>query len=116
MKTVVHQCQEIVWNHAFKGIAIEEAKAEPEAVELGAAKESLASGLKVVVEIADEIDAANFGKRKLLVFAIGREQVEWINLAKARGVEVATQGFAVEQGDDDLLVGRGWGAQFQSRG
>ena len=51
-----------------------------------------------------------------MVLAVWREQVKGIDLAKAGRVQVAGRGFAVQKLDNDLLVGRGWGAEFQRRG
>ena len=116
MQPVVHDCQQIIRDDAFKRVTVEKAQAEPKAVELGPAEKGFAFGLEVVVEVPNEIDAADFGKEKLLVLAAGREQVDRVDLSEARGVQIATKGLAVEQGDDDFLVGRGWGAKFQSGG
>ena len=49
------------------------------------------------------------------MLAILGEEIEGIKLAEARGVEIAAEGLAVVQRDDDLFVGRSWGAKFQGR-
>jgi len=47
------------------------------------------------------------------VFAIGGEQVERIDLAEARGIQVAADGLLARQDNDDLLVRGSWSARFQ---
>jgi hypothetical protein len=89
LQAVVHQRQEIVGNHAFEGVAVEETETEPEAVEFGATEEGLAFGFKVVVEITHKIDRADFGKREFLMLAVWSKQVERIDLPEARGIEIA---------------------------
>jgi len=116
LDAVVEEGQEIVGEDAFEGLAIEEAEAEPKAVEFGAAKKGFALGCEVVIEIADEINGANAGERKLLVFAIVSEEIEGIELAEARGIEIPAHGFVVVEFDDDLFVGGGWSAKFQRTG
>jgi hypothetical protein len=48
------------------------------------------------------------------VRAVGREEIERIDLSEARRVEVALQDLAVHERDDNLLVRRGWGTKLQS--
>jgi len=116
LDAVVEEREQVVRDDTFQRLAVEEAQAEPEAVKLGTAEESAALGLEVVIEIAYEVDGADFGERKLFMFAILGQEVDRIELAEAGGVEVATKGFAVEELDDDLFVGGSWGAKFQRAG
>jgi hypothetical protein len=81
LEAVVEEAEEVVGDDAFEGIAVEEAEADPEAVELGAAKEGFALGFEVVGEFADEIDGANFGERDFFVFTVGSEQVDRVGNA-----------------------------------
>ena len=84
LDAVVEEGEQVVGDDTFEGLAVEEAQANPEAVELGAAEKGFALGFEVVVEIADEIDGADLGERELFVFAVLGEQVEGIELAEAR--------------------------------
>ena len=116
MDAVVEQREKIVGDDAFEGQTIKEAEAKPEAIEFGAAEERAALGFEVVIEIAYEVDGADFGERKLFMLAVLGQQVDGIELAEARGIQVATKGFAVEELDNDLFVGGGWSAKFQRAG
>jgi len=116
LDAVVKEREQIVRYDAFEGFAVEEAEAQPETIEFGAAEEGFALGLEVVIKIADEINGANLGEGDFLVLAVLSEEIKRIELAEARGVEVAAQGLAVVQRDYDLFVGRGWGAEFQGTG
>lgn len=113
MEAVVKEGKEIVRDYAFEGFAVKVAETQPEAVEFGAAQEGFAFGFEVVREIANEIDRANVSKREFLVLTIGSEQVERIDLAETRRIEVAANGFFARQNNDNLLVRGGWGAIFQ---
>jgi hypothetical protein len=97
LDAVVDEREEIVRDDAFQRFTIEETKAEPETIELGTTEEGFALGLEVVIEIAHEIDGANLGEGKLLVFAILGEQVNGVELAEARGVQVTAKRLAVVQ-------------------
>jgi hypothetical protein len=90
-----------------------EAQTDPKAIEFGTAQEGLALGLKVFGEVPNKIDGAHLGEGDLLVLAIGSEEVDRIGLAKARGIQVAADGFPVGKHDHDLLVRRGWGPSLQ---
>ncbi len=81
MEAVVEEAEEVVGDDAFEGVAVDEAEADPEAVELGAAEEGFALGFEVVGEFADEIDGADFGERDFFVFAVGGEQVDGVGFA-----------------------------------
>ena len=116
LDAVVKKREQVVGDDTFEGLAVEEAQAKPEAVEFGAAEKGAALGFEVVIEIADEVDGADFGERKLLVLAVLGQQVDGIELPEVRGIQVATKGFAVEQLDNDLFVGGGWSAKFQRAG
>jgi len=50
------------------------------------------------------------------VLAVLGKEVERIELAEARGIEIAAEGLAVVELDDHLFVGAGWGAEFQRTG
>src|SRR5579863_307328 len=116
LDAVVDERKEIVGYDAFQGFTIEKSKAEPQAIEFRTAEEGFALGLEVIIEIAYEVDRANLGEGQLLVLAILGEQVDGVELAEARGVQVTAKRLAVVQRDDDLFVGRGWGAEFQGTG
>ena len=115
MDAVVEEREQVVGHDAFEGFAVEEAKAQPEAIEFGTAEEGFAPGLEVVIEIANEIDGANFGEGNFFVLAVLGEEIERIKLAEAHGIEVTAKGLTVVQRDNDLFVGRSWGASFQGR-
>lgn len=95
MKAVVEQGEKVVRDYAFQGFVVGVAEADPQAVQFGTAEESLAFGLEVVVEVADEIDGADLGQRELFVLAVGGEEVDGVRLAQAAGVEIAAQGLFV---------------------
>ena len=81
MEAVVEEAEEVVGDDAFEGVAIDEAEADPEAVEFGAAEEGFAFGLEVVGKLSDEIDGADFGERDFFVLAVGSEQVDGVGNA-----------------------------------
>lgn len=116
LDAIVDQAEQVVGDDAFEGIAIQKAKAQPEAIEFGPAQEGFALRLEVVVKIADKINRPNLGEGKLLMFTGRGQQIERVDLPEARRIQVAAEGFAVQQGNDDLFVGRGWGSEFQRRG
>ena len=82
MEAVVEEAEEVVGDDSLEGVAVDEAEADPEAVELGAAEEGFALGFEVVGEFADEIDGADFGERDFFVLAVGSEQVDGVGLAE----------------------------------
>ena len=86
METVVEQAEEVVGDDAFEGVAVDEAEADPEAIEFGTAEEGFAFGFEIVGELADEIDGADFGERDFFVLAVGSEQVDGVGLTEARGI------------------------------
>ena len=81
MEAVVEEAEEVVGDDAFEGVAIDEAEADPEAVEFGAAEEGFALGFEIVGEFADEIDGADFGEGDFFVLAVGSEQVDGVGNA-----------------------------------
>ena len=83
MEAVVEEAEEVVGDDSLEGVAVDEAEADPEAVELGAAEEGFALGLEVVGKLSDEIDGADFGERDFFVFAVGGEDVDGVGLAEA---------------------------------
>ena len=83
VEAVVEEAEEVVGDDSLEGVAVDEAEADPEAVELGAAEEGLALGLEVVGKLSDEIDGADFGERDFFVFAVGGEDVDGVGLAEA---------------------------------
>jgi hypothetical protein len=113
LDTIVQERQQVVGNDAFERIAVKEAEAKPQAIELGAAEECFALWLKAAIEITDKIDGANAGERKLLMLTIVGEKIDGVELTNARRIEVAANGLAVLQFDNHLFVGGGWGAEFQ---
>jgi hypothetical protein len=113
VEAVVEEAEEVVGDDAFEGVAVDEAEADPEAVELWAAEEGFALGFEVVGELADEIDGADFGERDFLVFAVGGEQVDGVGFTEAGRVQIAADALAIGKSDDNFLVRRGWGARFQ---
>ena len=114
MDSVIQEGEEVVGYDAFKGFSVDITELDPKAIEFGTAQEGLALGFEIVVEIADKVDRAHLGKRDFLVFAVRSEQIDGIYLTKARRVEVAAQGFLVDELHNDLLVRRGWGTIFQN--
>ena len=50
------------------------------------------------------------------MLAVLGEKVEGIELAEARGIQIAAEGLAVVELDDHLFVGAGWAAEFQRTG
>ena len=113
MEAVVEEPEEVVGDDAFEGVTVDEAEADPEAVELRAAEEGFALGFEVVGEFSDEVDGADFGERDFLVLAVGSQEIDGIGLAQARRVQIAAHGLLVGKDNDDLLVSRGWGSVFQ---
>jgi hypothetical protein len=81
VEAVVEEAEEVVGDDAFEGVAVDEAEADPEAVEFGAAEEGLALGFEIVGKLAYEIDGANFGEWDFFVLAIGSEQVDGVGNA-----------------------------------
>jgi hypothetical protein len=71
VEAVVEEAEEVVGDDAFEGVAVDEAEADPEAVEFGAAEEGFALGFEVVGELPNEIDGADFGEWDFFVFAVG---------------------------------------------
>jgi hypothetical protein len=114
LEAVIEEVEEVVGDDPFETFAVGITEADPETVELGTAEEGFALGFEVAFELADEIDAADFGKRDLLVLAIGGEEIKRVGLTQAAGIEIAARGFPVGKDDDDLLMGRGWGFGLQS--
>lgn len=113
VEAVVEQAEEVVGDDAFESVAVDEAEADPEAIEFGTAEEGFAFGFEIVGELADEIDGADFGERDFFVLAVGSEEVDGVGLAQTRGIEIAAHALAISKRDDDFLVRRGWGARFQ---
>jgi hypothetical protein len=113
LDAVVEKREEVVGDDSFEGFAVGVAEADPKAVEFGAAKEGFAFRFEVTVEFANEVERTDAFERDLLVFAVGGEEIERVDLAEPRGIEVALHGFTVHERDDDLFVSRGWGAKLQ---
>lgn len=113
MYAIVEKPEKVIGNDAFENFAVGVTKANPEAVEFGTGEEGFALGLEVAVEFADEIERADAIEGDLLVFAFLREEVKRIDLTKAGRIQVSLHGFAVHERDNNLLVGRGWGTEFQ---
>ena len=81
VETVVEEAEEVVGDDAFERVTVDEAEADPEAIEFWAAEESFALGFEIVGKFADEIDRANFGKRNFFVLTVGGEQVDGVGNA-----------------------------------
>ena len=81
MEAVIEEAEKVVGDDALEGVAVDEAQADPEAVELGAAEEGFALGLEVVGELAYEVDGADLCERDFFVFAVGCEQINRVGLA-----------------------------------
>jgi hypothetical protein len=113
LDAVIQQGQQVVRYDAFQGFSVDITEFHPKTIEFGTAQEGLALGLEIVIEITDKIDRSNPGKRDLLVFTVRSEQIDGIDLTKARRVEITSQGFLVDELHNDLLVRRGWGTIFQ---
>jgi len=113
LHAVIQQREQVVGDDAFEDVVIEEAETNPKSVEFGTAEEGFALGLKVVRELANEINGAHLGEGNLLVLAVGSEEVDGIGMAEARGIHIAVDGFPVGKDDHDLLVRRGWGPSLQ---
>ena len=113
LDAVVEKAEKIVGDDAFEDFAVGVAEADPEAIELRSGEEGFAFGLEVAVEFADEVERANVLEGDLLVFAVGSEEIERVDLAQAGWVEISPQGLTVHERDDDLLMGRGWGTELQ---
>ena len=114
LDAVVEEAEKIVGDDAFEDFAVGVPEADPEAVELGPGEEGFALRLEVAIEFADEVERADAVEGDLLVLAVGREEIERVDLTKAGRVEVSPQGLAVHQRYNDLLMGRGWVTELQS--
>lgn len=113
LNTVVEEREEIVGDHTFEGLPVQESQPEPQAVQFRTAEESAALRFEIVIEVADEIDGANAREWNLLALALLSEEVERIEFAEARGIKVAAKRLAVVELNNHLFVGAGWGAKFQ---
>jgi hypothetical protein len=114
LDAVVEEAEKVIGDDAFEDFAVSVAEADPKAVELGSGEEGFAFWLEVAIEFADEVERADAVEGNLLVLALGREEIERVDLAKAGRVEVSPQGLAVHQRYNDLLMGRGWVTKLQS--
>jgi hypothetical protein len=113
LDAVVEKGKKIVRDDTFEHLAVGVAEPNPEAVEFGPTQEGFAFGFEVAIKFADEVERADAIEGNLLMFAVGCEEIERIDLTKAGRVEVAPQGFAVHERDNHFLVRRGWGAELQ---
>ena len=114
LNAVVEKAEKVIGDDAFEDFAVGVAEADPETIELGSREEGFTFGLEVAIEFADEIEGADAVERDLFVLAVGREEIERVDLTKAGRVEVSPQGLAVHQRYNDLLMGRGWVTELQS--
>lgn len=110
---VVEEPEKVVGDDTFEGFAVGVTEADPEAVELGTGEEGFAAGFEAAIEFADEIEGTDAFERDLLVFAVGSEKVERVDLAETGRVEVSLHGLAIHERDNDLFMGRGWGTELQ---
>jgi hypothetical protein len=113
LHTVVEQRKQVVGDDAFEDVVIEEAESNPEAIEFGPAQKGFALRLKVIGELANEINGAHLGEGNLFVFSIGSKEINGIGMAEARRIHVAMDGFPVGKNDDYFLVRRGWSPSLQ---
>ena len=113
LDAVIEHREQVVGDHAFDGLAIAVAEANPESIQLGTAEEDLALGLEVVGKLANKIDGAHSGERDFLMLAVRGEKVDGVSLAETARVQIAAKGLFVGKKNDDFLVSRGWGAVFQ---
>jgi len=113
LHTVVEQGKQVVGNYAFECVVVCETQADPKAVEFGTTEKGFALRLKIVVELADEIDGANFGERDLFVLAFGSENVNRVRLTEACGTKIAAEGCLVQEDHNDFLVRGGWRSVLQ---
>ena len=114
LDAVVEEAEQVVGDDAFEDFAVGVAEADPETVEFGSGEEGFAFRLEVAIEFADEVERADAVEGNLFVLAVGSEEIERVDLAKAGRVEVSPQGLAVHQRYNDLLMGRGWVTELQS--
>jgi len=114
LDAVVEEAEKVIGDDAFEDFAVGVAEADPKAVEFRAGEEGFAFRLEVTIEFADEIEGADAVEGNLLVFAVGCEEIERVDLTEAGRVEVSPQGLAVHQRYNDLLMGRGWVTELQS--
>ena len=114
LQAAVLEGEKIVGNDAFEAVAIAEAQAHPQAIEFGAAEEGFALHIDILLEVANEIDGADFDEENFFVLAGGREEVQGFSAGQLRGVKVASQKLLFKKLDDDLFVGRGWSFSLQT--
>ena len=114
LDAVVEEAEKVIGDDAFEDFAVSVAEADPKAVEFGSGEKGFTFGLEVAIEFADEIEGADAVERDLFVLAVGREEIERVDLTEAGRVEVSPQGLAVHQRYNDLLMGRGWVTELQS--
>ena len=104
VEAVVEEAEEVVGDYAFEGVAVDEAEADPEAVELGAAEEGFALGFEIVGKFADEVDGFHVVEGEGAVLAIHGEQINGFGAAQGARVQVAAHGRPVQMQDDHLFV------------
>ena len=114
LQAAVLEREKIVGDDALEAVAIAEAEAYPEAVEFGAAEEGFALHVDILLEVADEIDGADFAEGNLFVFAGRSQEVEGFGAGQLRGIKVASQKLLFEKLDDDFFMGRGWSFSLQT--
>ena len=114
LDAVVEEAEKVIGDDAFEDFAVSVTEADPKTVEFGSREEGFALRLEVAIEFADEVERADAVEGDLLVLAVGREEIERVDLTKAGWVEVSLQGLAVHQRYNDLLMGRGWVTELQS--
>ena len=114
LNAVVEEAEKVIGDDAFEDFAVSVTEADPKAVEFGSGEKGFTFGLEVAIEFADEIEGADAVEGNLLVLAVGREEIERVDLPEAGRIEVSPQGLAVHQRYNDLLMGRGWVTELQS--
>jgi len=113
LDAIVEQPKKVVGHNAFEDFAVGVAESNPKAIELGTRQEGFAFGFEVSVEFTHEVERADAVEWNLFVGAVGRKEIERVDLTETGRVEVSLQGLAVHERDHDLLVGRGWGTELQ---
>ena len=113
MHAVVEEGKQVVGNYAFDCGVVCEAQADPQAVELGATEKGFALGLKVVVELSDEINGADSGEGDLFVLAFGSEDVNGVGVTEPSGTKIAAEDCLVQEDHNDFLVRGGWRSVLQ---
>ena len=110
LDAAVKQREQIVGNNPFDTIIITKFQAYPKTLQLRPRQERFALGLKIIGELAHEINASHILDRKSAMLALGSQQVDCFGVTQLSWIEVPAQHGSIEQQYDDFLVCGGWGA------